>query len=563
MAVTAQASPVGSARKPQPRHGGVIGAGLLALLALCFVLLLHTRHEPLENNMPQYALMGHEILGGRLLYTDIFDQKPPAIYGTYMLAEMAFGYNRDTIFYLELIGVGITLLGVYKAGASLFEDRRWGLWGAAGYALACGDIAIEANQPNAEVFISACLVWGFALLIGGKPKVATFLPASAAGLLFALATLYKPNVVVVPLLLMTVYVAFPPGGAGNRRTALRMALWIVSLIALAWAGVCLYFAAHGRFADFYYAVVTYNQAYAGSLTKNLLTGLHRSRWDARFFRLFTLCGLATFPLGLLSWKSPARSAWLLLWAFTLGAYIAVILPGQYLSYYYVLLLPPLMVGLSWAGGTLAQARPPQTRYAALVLGIACVGLIAWRELKFQRQSVAELSVKKYSNDIFVRADAVAHTINTLLLPEEIFYDASTNPELYFTSKRPLQAGVFYSVATVKGPRAEAFADKIIASLERHPPELISLREGYYMTPPDDRNPRIYAWIRQRYVPLPSQYQIEPFVLLMRRDGVLSRRLPVAPTVSQTPPSAPTQKNTVKPKPTTRAGASKREKKKSM
>lgn len=385
------------------------------------------------------------------------------------------------------------------------------------------------------MFINACLIWGFALLVGAKQKPLAFLPTFAAGLLFALATLYKPNIGVIPLLLLTVYVAFPPGGKSNRSVALSRAVLILGVIVAAWTGVCLYFAAHGRFGDFYYAVITYNRAYTGSLTTNLLNGLDRNRWDARFFRLFSILYLLTLPVGLLSLKSQLRSAWLLLWAFALGAYIAVILPGVYLSYYYVLLMPPLMAGISWATSTLAQARPPQTRIAALVLGFACVGLIGWREAKFQRQTVAELSILKYSNDIFINADTVAHRINTLLLPNEIFYDASTNPELYFTAKRPMQCGVFYSEATVKGARAEQFADRVIASLERRPPELISLREAYKQTPLDYRNPRVYSWIRQRYEPLPPPLQTAPFVLLMRRGGILSHRLALNPTFKQTPP----------------------------
>lgn len=535
MAVTAQASSTGARDKPPP-SGRLIFCCLLALLTICVLLLAHTRHEPLENNMPQYALIGHEMLSGRMLYTDIFDQKPPAIYGTFALAERAFGYGRLTIFILQALAACVTLLGVYAAGAALVEDRRYGLLGAAGYALACGDIVIQANQPNAEVFINACLIWGFALLVGSKAKPLAFLPALIAGLLFALATLYKPNVGVIPLLLLTVYVAFPPGGRSNRRDALKRALLISGVIVTTWMSVCLYFAAHGRFGDFYYAVITYNRAYTGSLTTNLLNGLQRNRWDARFFRLFSLLYLLTLPVGLLSLKSSQRSAWLLLWTFALGAYIAVILPGVYLSYYYVLLLPPLMVAISWAASTLAQARPPQTRILALVLGFVCVAVIGWREAKFQRQTVAEISILKYSNDIFINADTVAHRINTLLLPNEIFYDASTNPELYFTAKRPIQCGVFHSESTVKGPRAEQFTDRVIASLERRPPELISLREAYGLTPADYRNPRIYAWIRQRYEPLPPQLQTAPFVLLMRRGGILSHRLALNPTFKQTPSS---------------------------
>ena len=60
---------------------------LAGMMILVLLQLWQTRKEPLERDMPAYAMIGHEVLHGRQLYSDIFDQKPPAIYTTYALSE--------------------------------------------------------------------------------------------------------------------------------------------------------------------------------------------------------------------------------------------------------------------------------------------------------------------------------------------------------------------------------------------------------------------------------------------------------------------------------------------
>ena len=75
---------------------------LLVLCGLLVLLRLHTYDEPLERDITTYAVIGHELLGGKALYTDLWDHKPPAIYVTYAAAELLSGYGRDSISSLTL-----------------------------------------------------------------------------------------------------------------------------------------------------------------------------------------------------------------------------------------------------------------------------------------------------------------------------------------------------------------------------------------------------------------------------------------------------------------------------
>src|SRR5262249_51593997 len=149
--------------------------------------------------------------------------------------------------------------GVYLA-ASAVGGVVAGLWGAVFWTLVSGDLWLQGNQPNAEVFINACIAWAFALLVRarGEPRVWR---ALTIGGLFALASLYKPIAAAAGVFLAAAHlVASWPGN--SRRRALTDVLMISGVGAAVWLGIGAYFAARGHFSDFYQAVFAYNNYYA-------------------------------------------------------------------------------------------------------------------------------------------------------------------------------------------------------------------------------------------------------------------------------------------------------------
>jgi hypothetical protein len=136
----------------------------LALLGLALVIAtarLHTYHEPLERDITAAAVIGHEMLAGRSLYADMWDHKPPAIHVTHALAILLAGYGPGAVYLLNIVAAITTLGGTYLA-ASAVGGVVAGLWGAVFWTLVSGDLWLQANQPNAEVFINACVAWAFA-----------------------------------------------------------------------------------------------------------------------------------------------------------------------------------------------------------------------------------------------------------------------------------------------------------------------------------------------------------------------------------------------------------------
>src|SRR6266404_10002176 len=106
-------------------------AAIAGLCGLIFFARLHTYGEPLERDLTTYAVIAHEMLNGKTLYTDLWDHKPPAIYVTYAAAELIAGYGRDSIFLLNISAGFASLLACYLAGSAAGGGRLGGLIAAA------------------------------------------------------------------------------------------------------------------------------------------------------------------------------------------------------------------------------------------------------------------------------------------------------------------------------------------------------------------------------------------------------------------------------------------------
>jgi len=101
---------------------------------------LHTYEEPVERDIGNHAVIGHEILHGRKLYSDLWDSKPPAIFVTYAVADVLVGYGPGSVYLIGVVAAIITLLGVYWAGSAVgrpveaYGGVPGGLWAAAFWA---------------------------------------------------------------------------------------------------------------------------------------------------------------------------------------------------------------------------------------------------------------------------------------------------------------------------------------------------------------------------------------------------------------------------------------------
>ena len=134
------------------------------------------------------------------------------------------------MFVLGLGAAVVTLLGVDAATTLMTGSAVAGLWAAASWTLVSADQALQANQPNIEVFMNVCLVWLFVLVAARRTHPVLI------GVVGALASLYKLVTIPALLLLFAVYVAMPPVGS-SRRAALRAGALAVVTASGVWAAI--------------------------------------------------------------------------------------------------------------------------------------------------------------------------------------------------------------------------------------------------------------------------------------------------------------------------------------
>jgi hypothetical protein len=511
--------------------GGSRRIVMLVLLALGLLVTagrLYTASEPLERDLTAYALIGHELLNGHRLYTDVWDHKPPGIHLIYAAAEAIAGYDLVAVLLLNIVAALATLPGVYLA-ARAGMGRRAGLWAAVLWALLSLNLPLEANQPNTEVFINLALVWALWLFLRDTGRAMSWRSALVIGALCAAATLVK-HIALLPFvgLAMASIVVAP-----SWRTRLLRMVAAAGVVVAAWLAVVAYFAADGRYADFHQAVFTYNRMYVGSVWTTLGEAADIKR------AAFLLAALVVPGVALLAGHQgasvgPLGRYWILVGcALATAAHVAA--PGQWHKHYFQLWSPVLAVGLGWGAALLAGIGGGQKRWLADVAAAVVVMPLAVTQVTYYRLSPEEWSVHKHGPD-FVYTRLQAEELNRLLLPEETFFHLGSHPGLYlYTGRRPA-TGMFYLPvprrqhslhALVAGPATGDRARRMIEDLERAKPDLLVLARltlyDLQRHPEVHQNPLV-AYCANEYVPIAGNDQRPFFALLVRRGSAAATRL---------------------------------------
>jgi hypothetical protein len=490
---------------------------LLGLSALIGLQRLYTLSEPLERDLTLYAVIGHELLAGRSLYSDLCENKPPAIFVTYAAAEWLAGYGSAAIYLLGVISAIITLLGIYWVGYSLSNSTGTGLWAALFWTAICSDLSLQANQPNTEVFINACVIWSFALLLKSNYSHPWLLRYLIIGSLLAIASLYKTVVIGIAAALGGVHLAFPPGDPPDRPLSIKQVSVMAAVGGAVWASLFLYFAAVGHVKDFYEIVFVWNRYYAGNIIKNLVVGLIKFKG---FISLVVPFIYTTCIWAVLIKPKELRRPWLLLMGLIIGSHIAVALPGKWYPHYYQYWLPVIALTAAWTieeWGRLVKRYSLWVKYSAGSIILIFLVANAFNNFNY---SPEEWSRKKYG-EIFVESKEMGEEISRILKPGETFYEWGAESGLYYYSHKSPPTGIlFYSFLT-RGPESyrNAMYNRVVKDLEKSQPELFLISERMipkYIFP----NP-VLSWFSTRYRPFSLQ---RSFILFARLGGQLESRL---------------------------------------
>jgi hypothetical protein len=514
-------------------------AALLLLAGFICLCGLRIYDRPLERDLTTYAVIAHDMLAGRPLYGELWENKPPALDVSYAVAEWLCGYGPWAIYCLAMVAALATLPGVYAAGRAY---PNGGLWAALFWAALSADRVLQLNQPTAEVFVSACLSAAFALLVGTGGTPLRMQSALVVGVLLGVASLYKQVAVAPAGLLVLAHVFFAPAGSLGRRRALIQAIAMGGMAVAVWGVLCVHFVLVGHFDAFYADVITYNRHFADNPLRNVIRGIALAGPGLVWERAPAVVLLAILgPVLALCRRGPLH-LWGLLAAYTAGAMVAIHLPGKGHPQYYQVLLPPLAIGAGW---TLVELRAWFTtkwsRRIALVPGLLALIQLGWFGLPEYGISRDEWSNRQWGSD-FVETERFARTLDRLLLPNESFYVWGAESGLYFSTQRRPPVGICYYFPLLDGPEAEALSRRVLGELQKAPPDAVVYCEAIGLPsltrfPPDgptlatpeetqerERGNCVYQWWMAHYRPVMLAEPSDTFLLLVRRGSALDERL---------------------------------------
>jgi 4-amino-4-deoxy-L-arabinose transferase-like glycosyltransferase len=431
-----------------------------------------------------------------------------------MAAEMIAGYGPQMLSFLNVSATLLVLFGIFRAGMHGGGTAAAGLWAAALWSVLSGSYALEARDPNTEVFINACLAWSFALLIRAEDRALGWRSASVTGILFALGSLYKPIVVINAVLFVCVHVLWPPKEAKSRKQAIADACLIGAIGLAVWAIVFGYFALTGRFEIFWETIITYNRYYSGNPLSNLVVPL---KGGAEIL-IDVLRPLAVFALiGSILTMWVSRRAAALMAAFIISTWIAVALPGPFYPHYYQLWLPPLVIGTVYFISLLPRFLKPGFEWLPHSIGAILLLVLALQQLPAYRIA-RDNDWSKVVSYQHASAERTAQKINALLEPDETFFVWGSGAITYFWSSRRPPTAVFDTRHMMTGPLAARLSMRVEGLLASERPELFLVSNslvdngGYDPLPPD----WLAKFLAEQYFPLEAPDPKSAFRFYVRR-----------------------------------------------
>ena len=504
------------------------------LLGLCAFIALaryHTYDEPLEHDITATAVIANEMRLGRPYYSDVWENKPPALYIAHMAAQSLFGYGRGSLYALN-VGLGIlSLFGVYVAASSGAGDRTAGLWAAIFWTLASGDLDLQANQPNTEAFMNPPIIWAFALFLraGKQEGFSRVLLMMVTGALVTWTTFYKPHCVVYAVFLSLAHLLYPPGtDSGARRRAINDVLIIAAVGFIAWIGFFAYFSYTGRYQILYKTLFVYPTYYSAGMLHNVWSSLGEHMFPKKLDYVLPMVFLSVLG-GLVAWVRKGGRPWALLIAFVIATQLAIGLPGRFYIHYYQLWLPLLSVAAGWSIVVLAEVfKEEYKKWLPNSLAVIAVLFMLQAEIWAYRMDPQEWSRQSYGG-VYAAGEILAVEIAKILEPGETLYVLGDEPGFYFHTKTRPAIGNFFLADVAKGPLAEELTTRALKALAEKPPDLVIIMNsavgdktvGPLNATLGPEHP-IRAWVSRNYCSPPSKPS-QFFTICARPGSSLERR----------------------------------------
>lgn len=217
-----------------------------------------------------YQVLGIAMNQGRLLYAEIWDNKPPLLYIIYAL------FNGD-LFYVRLLSLivgALSIVAIFLLASKLFKNKLSVYISTVAYALIFAVPIIEGNIANSENFMLLPTIAAFYMIVASSQKK-KFMYTAIAGILLSIAFLIKIVAIFdFAALFVTIFVLrFYEDLRINKEnikkqiknitTSIEQETLLIISFASPIALTALYFLAMGAFSDFYRATFSQNVGYVG------------------------------------------------------------------------------------------------------------------------------------------------------------------------------------------------------------------------------------------------------------------------------------------------------------
>ncbi|MBE0683128.1 MAG: hypothetical protein IH589_14555 [Anaerolineales bacterium] len=356
----------------------ILLASTFAFLSLIVLTQANPGTELPSRDSGFFMYIGKQIVKGQMLYRDVWDHKPPAIY---YLNAFALRLGRglrwgiwlvEFVFLFAAITASFSLLKkLWGFAPALFGVFVW-LWGL-DFTLEGGNFTEE--YPLVFHFLALLLL----LELTRRPEHRFF--NWTLGLLLSMSFLFRPNNILVEVLVILVLLTsllFQK----NLRAFWASAFWIALGVLIPIGVTSAYFAWHGLFNAMFEASILYNLTYGGTA----LTTASPLQVGFGFLNLAAWIGLTGYLLLFAKYKdifkSPQRLLFILL---MIGAPLAVALSDparRNYAHYFMNWLPFIALLSAFAFHVVIEKlfKPKEAQPSSLplltALGMALVVFIA-------------------------------------------------------------------------------------------------------------------------------------------------------------------------------------------
>lgn len=437
-------------------------------------------HEPFDRDEGWYATIAQIILDGGIPYRDAIEQKPPGVFYIYAVAIALFGTTVESIRIFTAAYSLATLIAVYFL-ARLLLNPFSGLFAAAIFALFSCAPKLQGSGSNSEVFLVLPILLSTICFVCGHQKQSRRLLA-ASGFFAGTALMIKTVALPYMLLLIVSAVFFTKGRQSLKNRIENIAIFLIPPLCL-FIFVSAFFYLNGALHEFMYWNISVPYLY--------LQGKSGVEGSPLMPVLNALAHELMLPFIL----SAATTAWLLLAKrelkyiltalFLPASCVAVLLPGNNFSHYFILLMPFMSV-LSGIGMGYLFAQKKFLFWSVTPLLVLLFSNYLRTDFDyFITMPVNQVSMSKFG-PVFVDSVAIAHYLKERTNPNDFIFQWGFEPEIYFLSDRrsPLPY-ISSTIIEVLKDREGAIRHMMVTLLTKKPKYIVYQAEWAEFAGADD------------------------------------------------------------------------------